>query len=907
MSKKKSNRKKPQKQTLQTRTIKDSYTNSNAATNQWGLSIKVLIIIFLTSGATSLVYETIWARELQLVFGTSQLAISTVLAAFMAGLAIGGFVAAHWAEKVARPVFVYGLLEAFIGCYALIFPILLKLCTPIYLSFWSAYEPDPTTFGAFQFVLLGILLLPPTICMGATLPLLTRFVTIQTTEAGFQVGRLYGANTLGAVLGTGLAGFWLLPTLGLFTTTIGTATMNGVLALGAFALQRSFDATNNNLHSTATPVTVTATAIEKTNTSILPTSGKFRLLMLIAALSGFASLVYEIAWFRLMTLLLGASTYSFSIMLISFLLGIGIGGWAGGRVSDRIFSRRGLPGVIIALTWIQAGIAILAWLAMYAYSELPFIFVWLYDQLAATGHWFLLAKLAMGMALMTPAAVLMGASFAFLVRAGAGEPQALSRPVGLLYGANTVGAIAGAVLGALFLLPVLSVKGAILVAATVNLLAAITAAAIYLKSNVVVNRQRWARYGLASLILIGFAYWKPPPWNPLLMTAGMYNYVSNLKDRSRAGVLAFAVDPFDLLFYKEGISSVVTVAKERKSGEIWLSNNGKIDASSVTDLNTQVFLAHIPFVYQPDAEHVLLIGLASGISAGSITLHSEPEHIDIVEIEPATEIASHYFDAYNHKPLSDPRVNLIINDARNHLLRTADENYDLVVSEPSNPWLTGVSNLFTHEFFQLGKRKMKPGGVWAQWIQTYDLSPNELRSLLATFADVYSNVRLFRVDSADLVVIGSDSPLPLNSSHIDKAIGRSKEVIADLNAIGINNSLDIISLHQFALETLLQFTKGAIINTDDNMHIEYAAPLSLYDKTMGTNSQLLDNIAEVATEATSGANRYMSLLEGYITHDITPRRSLLLAKFMLQQDPDNRELQAIHKALLKKIKQRGLK
>jgi len=628
--------------------------------------------------------------------------------------------------------------------------------------------------------------------------------------------------------------------------------------------------------------------------------------MLIAALTGFASLVYEVSWFRLMTLMLGASTYSFSIMLISFLLGIGAGGWAGGRISDRILSSNGIPGVLLALVWIQAGVAVLAWLAMYAYSELPFVFVWLYDQLADAGQWFLLAKLGMGIALMTPAALLMGASFSFLVRACSSHPQALSRPVGLIYGANTVGAIAGAVLGALFLLPLLSVRGAVLAAATVNIVAAITAAAMRLHSDTSVSRTRWAGWGLASVLIITIAYWKPPPWNPLLMTAGMYNYVSNLKDHSRAGVLAFAVDPFDLLFYKEGISSVVTVAKERKSGEIWLSNNGKIDASTATDLNTQVLLAHIPFIYQPEPEKVLLIGLASGISAGSITLHPEPQQIDIAEIEPATETASHKFDAYNHQPLDDNRVHLYINDARNHLLRTADASYDLVISEPSNPWLTGVSNLFTREFFQLGKRKMKSGGVWAQWIQTYDLSADELRSLLATFADVYQHVRLFRVDSADLVVIGSDKHLPLTSSFVEKAISRSSKVIADLTAIGIHSSLDMISLHQFGRDTLLRFAKGATRNTDDNMYIEYAAPMRLHDKTMGTNSKLLDSFAEVGTDATTGSDNYMALLEAYIKRDVTPRRSLRLAHFMLQQDPDNRELQRIYKALLKKYRELGL-
>jgi spermidine synthase len=905
MSKHANKRKRPVKRPVETSSGKHSATPDAGCSSSRKLSIDVLIAIFLASGATSLVYETLWARELHLVFGTSQLAVSVVLAAFMAGLAMGGFAAAHWAGRIQRPVLVYAFLEAFIGFYALIFPSLLKLCTPVYLAFWNVFEPDPTAFGAFQFVLLGGLLLPPTVCMGATLPLLTRFVTSREGEAGFQVGRLYGANTLGAVLGTGLAGFWLLPTLGLSGTTMGAAAVNGLLALGAFALHRH---SGSEWRASQAAGLQAADLKKSSNYKALfsPASRNFRLIMLIAALTGFASLVYEVAWFRLMTLLLGASTYSFSIMLISFLLGIGVGGWAGGAVSDRALSIGGVSRVLLGLVWIQVGVAVLAWLAMYAYAELPFAFVWLYDQLKDAGQWFWVAKLGLGMALMTPAALLMGASFAFLVRAGAGQLQGLARPVGLLYGANTVGAIGGAVVGALFLLPMLTVRGSVLAAATVNLLAAVIAAGMHLTLNRQAKPAHWAGWGLATVLAVSLIYWKQPPWNPLLMTSGMYNYVSNLDDHSREGVLAYAVKPFELLFYKEGISSVVTVAKEPKTGEIWLANNGKIDASTITDLNTQVLLAHLPFIYLPDAEKVLVIGLASGISAGSITLHPEPESIDIAEIEPATVTASHLFDDYNHRPLDDPRVQLYINDARNHLLRTPDASYDLVVSEPSNPWLTGVSNLFTREFFLLGKRKMKAGGVWAQWLQTYDLSPDDLRSLLATFADIYSNVRVFRVDSADLVLIGSDAQLPLNATFINSSIAGSDKVIADLEAIGIDNSLDIISLHQFDRNTLLRFAQGATHNTDDNMYIEYAAPLRLFDKTMGTNSRLLDRVAEVATDATEEMDSLMALLEGYIQHDVTPRRSLQLARFMLRQDPDNSELQGIYDALLKKARALGI-
>ena len=866
------------------------------------LSIQGLVILFLVSGATSLVYETLWVRELQLVFGTSQLAVSAVLAAFMAGLAVGGLAAARWAGRVRRPVLAYAVLEACIGLYALTFPFLVKLCTPVYLAFWGAFEPGPAAFATFQLILLGLVLLPPTVCMGATLPLLARYVTSREGEAGFQVGRLYGANTLGAVAGTGLAGFWLLPALGLSGTTLGAATVNGLLALGALALHR-YAGSGWKENSPMEAQTADPAAGEGDAEGIMPGCGKFRIILLIAAMTGFAGLVYEVAWFRLMALMLGASSYSFSIMLISFLLGIGIGGWVGGAVSDRVLSARGVPGVLLGLAWLQAGVAVLAWLAMYAYSELPFAFVWFYDQLEDHGHWFWAARLGMGMALMTPPALLMGASFAFLVRAAAGRPQALNRPVGLLYGANTIGAIAGAVTGAMVLLPLLTVRGAVLVAAMVNLAAGVGSAGVRLKLLASASRVQWAGWGVATIMTACLVFWKPPPWNPLLMTSGMYTYVSMLKERNRDGLLSFAVTPFDLLYYREGFSTVVTVAKVRASGKIWLANNGKIDASTDVDMNTQLLLAHLPFIFKPDPEKVLVIGLASGITTGSIALHKEPESIDIAEIEPSTVAASHQFDAYNHRPLEDPRVRLYINDARNHLMRTADATYDMVVSEPSNPWLTGVSNLFTRDFFQLGKQKMKTGGVWTQWIQMYDLSTDDLNSLLATFAEVYPYVRLFRVDVADLVLIGSDRPLPLTESVINDSLAGSKAVIADLDLIGIHNALDILALYQFDRDKLLTIAKDAVINTDDNMYIEYAAPLRLYNKSTVSNTRILDSAAEVVFDGVNGDASRMALLSGYITHDDTPRRALELTRMMQERDPDNTDLQRISAALEKKSRE----
>jgi spermidine synthase len=780
--------------------------------------------MFLASGATSLVYEVIFERRLHLVVGTSQLSVITTLAAFMTGLAFGGFLGSRIADKAARPLQVYARLEAIIGAYALIFPVLIFMARPIYTTIWRLFEPGPVVLGGVQFVLMGLIMLPPTICMGATLPLLARFAANTPDSAGQTVGRLYGANTLGAVLGVALSGFLLLPLLGLWITTCIAAVGNFALAWIAHNLGEELDALPGE------------TAEDEGWPAFAPW------LAAIACLGGLASLIYEVSWFRVMVLNLGGSAYAFTIMLLAFLVGIGTGGWAGGPIADRAQARSGVGGVLKLIFWLQLGVGLLAWMVMFLFNELPFIFVSLFTAVEQNLAWLWPAKLLLALGVMLPPCLLMGATFPALVRA-ATHGRSLGRPVGWLYGWNTVGAIGGAMLGGLWLLPSLHVTGTMLVAVSLNLIGA--ALALHTHWSIHEDRPtlpRRAGLGLGILAAIVALHTWPPPWDKIMMTAGMYKYVSDLgpEERSRQDVLDFAVEPYELVFYDEGLSSVVTVALSKKTGNLWMANNGKVDASTNVDMPTQVLVAHLPFVYHPEPDDVLVIGLASGITAGSVTLHRAMKRIDIVEIEPAVVEASHLFDPYNHRPLEDPRVNLITNDGRNHLVLMPDATYDLVVSEPSNPWLTGVSNLFTRDFWELGKRKLKPGGVWAQWVQMYGMDPDDLRALLAAYTEVFPYVHLYStIEDADLVLIGSAEPLHLHADQVDRMMGLDQAVVEDLAAIGCMEPEDIVARFQLNHAMLRSFVGDVPPNTDDNMRVEYSAPLNLHEDTANHNFFLL--------------------------------------------------------------------
>jgi spermidine synthase len=406
------------------------------------------------------------------------------------------------------------------------------------------------------------------------------------------------------------------------------------------------------------------------------------------------------------------------------------------------------------------------------------------------------------------------------------------------------------------------------------------------------NIRRFAGLAAVAVAAFGVMIWLRPSWDPLLMTAGVYRYAEDVEDKTREGVLDYFVRPFDLLFYQEGLSSVVTVGQARDDGNIWLANNGKVDASSQSDMDTQVMLAQLASFSHVDPKNALVIGLASGVTAGSLLLDDRIDDLAIVEIESATIAASHFFDAVNNKPLSDPRTHLFVDDARSFLLRSPDQKYDIVISEPSNPWLTGVSNLFTREFFELGKQKLASNGIWSQWVQTYGMPTDDLLSLFAAFADVFPAVQVFRINEQDLVLIGSPSPLQLRARSIYEYCSTRPKVVADLWRIEIFGAEGVVGLYAFDRKTILEISDGIELNTDDNMRIEYSAPLHLNEDTTGANNLLIESQSVIPRFAvTSGG--LLALSRFYADHDLYWNRTLEAIRLTARTHPDNPEVQLL--------------
>ena len=794
-----------------------------------GWAVQGLLPLFFLSGATALVWQTLWARELHLLFGTSTFAISTVLAAFMGGLGLGGWWMGRDADRVGHPLAAYGWLEVGIGAYALVFPLIVQAVTPLYLGLGRSLDGGPVVFGLAQFVIVGAALLLPTTLMGATLPLLARFATERLGDAGDRIGLLYGVNTAGAVFGTWFAGFYLLPWVGITWTTGLVAVTNVALGLAALGLARF------------SPDWASAGVEGDVDAASHPALGAVASAMAIA---GFASLIYEVAWTRVLVLMLGASVYAFSVMLLAFLIGIAIGGRWGGTLADRTLRVFGWEGVISLLVVVEASVGLGSWALLWVFPELPFLYVGVFTSLGAKRDPQLVwtASTMIAMLVMTPPAVLMGIAFPVAVRAVVTHAGALGGPVGRIYGANTWGGVLGAALAGFVLLPTIGVQRTVFLAAVANL----AAAGVLVVFALPRTPRRWAWMGgvVVLMPLFAGAVFRPP-WNPMLMTAGMYQYVGTVKP-TRDAIYENAVTRFNLLFYEEGLSSVVTVAQNPKTGNVWLANNGKIDASTSHDMPTQVLVGLLPFAYADKPKDALVIGLASGITAGAVSQVSALERLDVVELEPAIYRAARIFDPYNHHVLDDPRLHMHWNDGRNHVLLAKPDSWDVIVSEPSNPWISGVSNLFTREFMRLGRTRLRNGGVWSQWVQMYGMNREDLRSLLGTFARVWPHALLYAtIEYADLVLIGADHPLDPDPKRLFALAEREPQVAAELARVKHVAPEKLASLYLMDRDGMLALAGDVGPNTDDNMRIEYSAPLNLHVETSSANVDLLLEHAQI--------------------------------------------------------------
>ena len=792
----------------------------------------MVLCAFFISGACGLIHEVAWTRLLRLVMGNTAFSITTVLCAFMGGLALGSFLGGRFIDRRKDPLRVFAFLEGTIAVYCLLLPWLIQGAEPIYRWIYQNTHASFYLFSLIRFVFAGTVLLIPATFMGATLPVLSRFFVRSLDRVGYPVGLLYSINTFGAVLGGASAGFFLVPLLGV-TLTIRTACLlNALVAVTAYLLYRRLrgdarqepvpdreEIQKNTVAGEAVrknrsrPETVAAFPAVADRIVYGPREGMF--LLIGYGISGFAALVYEIAWTRALALLIGSSVYAFTMILTAFVLGIALGSIVYARFVDRIRDP------MRALAVIQAAIGLSALPVVPLIGSLPF---WVTGMISIfrNSFWQLqLIEFAIIVCIVLLPTILMGAAFPLASRLFVRKSDTVGKSVGVLYASNTVGNILGSFAGGFILIPLVGIENTLFTAVMINVL---VGGLFFTLSRSLSNMRKGLTAGaLTAAAIVGIIL--IPRWNAAEMSFGpFYEAIRLSKNIARSPAELRAIEAKrKVIFHKEGVSATVTV-KQFPGGSLALYTNGKPDASTLGDLPSQELVAHIPLLLHPDPRSVLVIGLASGITLGSAGRHPL-ERIDCVEIAPAMVEASRYFDAYNYRILDDPRVNLIIGDGRNHVALT-DRKYDVIISEPSNPYIAGVADLFTREYFQLCRDRLTDRGVAAAWMQAYLIDEPSFRSIVRTFQSVFPEMTLWKTAKGDCILVGSKVPLRVDYRELRARI-RQKAVAADLARIGAHDVKDFLGHLVMGRSGVEKLVAGAMLHNDDNALVEFAAPRGL--------------------------------------------------------------------------------
>jgi spermidine synthase len=776
---------------------------------------RALYLIFFASGAAGLVYQVLWLRLTGLVFGNTSYSIAIVLGAFMAGLALGNWRLGIVSDRVSRPLRMYGVLEILIGISACLVPICFRGMDTVYWGFATQLTAIPGADFFVRFTASFTIMLVPTFLMGGTLPVMARLFIRRIDEVESKLATLYALNTFGAAVGVLAAALFLVPLLGNQGTTLAIAALNialGLLAIGLDSRLQPLDVTDNK--QPAQPA-VTASAAD---------TAVDRFVLATLAISGFVALLYEVAWTRALSALISNSTYAFAIMLVTFLVGIALGSsWAA----------RYRPAASLRMLGIfQLAIAAGGLIFLVGYLLAPTLLVALVRALYYSFPAVLTIQFLVSAALMILATFFMGATLPIGAQLYSSRMKILGRRIGGVYSINTLGAILGSLSAGFVLIPLIGTEKTILVGLLFN---AAIALALFLQDR---RGSPLLPYVAAGVVLLTTVAFRGEVfWSPDVLDRGVLIYARQFEARPRLKIEEHYSET-DVVYFKEGKNATVSV--RRGNGYVGLRTNGKVDASNGNDKKTQLLLSYLPGFHHSAAKNVLVIGYGSGITTGVATVFPQTRQVDTVEIEPAILGAAPWFADYNRNSWQHPKVRLIENDARN-FLNVSGQTYDIIISEPSNPWIAGIGNLFTAEFYELAARSLNSDGIFAQWLPLYELSPDNIRMVLAEIQRQFPEVSVWHMDSGDIIVLASQRPLRLDVEAIDRLWASDASVRRDFREfLALNEPLSLLAHYVTSTDGVRAFSESAPRNTDDKPLLEYSAPRNLYTQTLALNVELLN-------------------------------------------------------------------
>ncbi|SPE60183.1 Spermine synthase [Verrucomicrobia bacterium] len=765
-------------------------------------SLLALLLLFFGSGCAALIYEIVWLQMLQLVLGSSAVSLAVLLGTFMGGMCLGSLVFPRVVSRRWHPLRAFAVLEAGVGVLGLAVLLLVPALARVYIAGAGAGLPALGLRGAVA----ALCLLPPTVLMGATLPAISRWVEL-TPHGVSRLGWLYAGNLAGAVFGCLLAGFYLLRVHNLETATCFAAVINGLVACAAVGLA-ALPGTN----SAARDMRAEGEGARTEIATDKPIGTGMMAVYLAIGISGFCALSAEVVWTRLLSLMLGATVYTFSIILAVFLAGLGLGGNLGARLGGAVGRSR------LRLGYCQWLLAATVALAAYLLCEsLPY---WPINPTLARSPWliFQLDLLRCAWAIL-PSAVLWGASFA-LALGCVGQGPDPARLVGKIYAANTLGAIVGAVSASLMLIPVLGTQES---ERLLVVLSAVAGGLVLACSGAL--RPRTILVGLllgAAAVVVLVRVVPPVPWE--LVAYGRY--------------LPAKLGTGTKLFVGEGINASVAVT-QLSDGERIFHVSGKAEASTgPRDMRVERMLGHLPALLHERPRTVLVVGCGAGVTAGSFTTYPAVERIVLCEIEPLIpKVVASYFAQENHHVMQDARLRLVYDDAR-HFVLTTREKFDVITSDPIHPWVKGAATLYTKEYFQSCRQHLNPGGLVSQWVPLYESTAETVKSEIATFFEVFPAGTIWSNDEAgagyDVVLLGEAEPLRVDVGQIQKRLNSEsyERVARSLREAGFRSALSLLGTYAGRAADLAPWLEHAEINRDKNLRLQYLAGwgLNRYDQ-----------------------------------------------------------------------------
>jgi len=787
----------------------------------------VIYWLFLASGAAGLIYEVVWMRMLMRMLGATVLAYTIVLTAFMLGLALGGWHFGRRIDRRGRPLLVYAALEGGIAVWALFLPAGLSLAIVWFSTVARGLAGAELITHLVRIALAFAAVLVPTTLMGGTLPVLSKFLVSRAADLGQRLGALYAVNTFGAILGAGAAGFLLIGWIGEVRTTFIAIILNLTAAAGAVLLARFFPSATTSPEPDAG--CIGSPPIADSELQELPSPRLDLLVLAVVAITGFTILAYEVLWTRLGVLLLSNTTYSFSLMLLAFLTGIAVGSaaMAGAlRAWRPSWSARAR-----IFAGIQIAIGIVALLSLAAPVPAVRYTLPLWNRLGDSLAEFIPGPVPAIFLLLAPLTLLSGASFPLGAALYAREDRRVGTGVGAVYLWNTVGAAAGSAVAGFALLPWMGIRGSFLFCIGLNLAAGSLLFAALPASD---------RAARLRPVFIGFAV-------TLVIFSFTYRFTGGL-DVARA-LLYKRVQRAQRqpIFYREDINGIVSVWVNPWDRDPW-SNDKRlyIDAQPMAvayryGMIYERLQAHYPLLLHPDPQDVLVICLGTGTTLGSVG-QFPVSTIDCVEISPSIVVAAQYFEEQNHNIIEDPRLTIHIQDGRNYLL-TTPRTYDVITAEPMHPHLAGTVNLYTKEYFELVKSRLRPGGICSHWIPLHRMLPREIKQSVQAFREVFPHTILF-VETSEAIILGSDQPLAIDADRWRRYLG-NPQVSRDLEEVGLSTLPQLLSTYIMDDDALEAYVGDTPAVTDDLPTLEF------FGSSAASEVGLEENIRELVAHRDS--------------------------------------------------------